>query len=152
LFHKGLFEILHFYSTSNHHPQTTPSVLKLEGWNFAHRLPILIAIIFEFLSRSWDLVLKKCWYFISNSLDFHSLSLIGLTILKLDSKIKHKDSMEVFLDPNFLTWKPVSWLSVTRRSLRGFGIFPIAKIVLLLNLNYFQITLNSIRISSYCRI
>jgi len=39
---KGLFEILHFYSKSAHYPQTTPSVLKLEGWNFAHRLLILM--------------------------------------------------------------------------------------------------------------
>jgi len=28
---KGLFEILQFYSTSGHYPQTSPSILKLEG-------------------------------------------------------------------------------------------------------------------------
>jgi len=54
VFPKGLFEILHFYSTSVCHPLSSSSVLKLEGWNFAHRL--LIFMPKKLLTRFWIFV------------------------------------------------------------------------------------------------
>jgi len=42
LFLKGLFKILHFYSTYASHPLSPPSALKLEKWNFPYRLLILM--------------------------------------------------------------------------------------------------------------
>jgi len=70
LFQKRLFEILHFYSTSVCHPQAPSSVLKLEGWNFAHILLIFMPkrfqADFEFLLEA-EIWLKNCQNFINDS-------------------------------------------------------------------------------------
>jgi len=75
LFHKGLFENLHFYSTSVCHSQTTTSVLNLEGWNFAYRLLIFMPkkIATKFLNFCLEAVkgLKNCQNFIESQLSYY---------------------------------------------------------------------------------
>jgi len=70
------------------HPQTTPSVLKLEGWNFAYKLLILIPkkLLMSYLNFCLGAeIWLKITAILSMVADFCPLSLIALTILKLES-------------------------------------------------------------------
>jgi len=107
---KGLWEILHLYSTPFCHPLSPPSVLKLKSWNFPNKL--LIVMPKKFLTRFFYFCLwAEIWskwklnllFFFNRFHNIKARELIiclnqylNITFNILYSKIKYKDNMGVF--------------------------------------------------------